>query len=262
MLTALLATSLASTGCDDSEATTADGGLPDATTTDAGTADGSATDGAEATEPFCATRTGLPFCEDFDRSPLPGTFASKEESGATLAVDGNLTTSPPNALVATTSATGTAPLVATLKTPTLGPGRKYRLFAQVQVEKRGGDASTIADVLAMTFDGGYRLAVATDGAGGWRGVEEGREDAGSAPTVFPSTAAITDEDWISIRFEVDVTEEGTGRFSLKLGDTAIVERELIDPPFSLSSATGVVGLRVSAPSEWRVLYDNVTFSVE
>jgi len=238
---ALLALALACSGCGDD-------GAPD---------DAAASSGATpGVDPFCATRPVLGFCEDFDEAPLPGAFAESTADGATLAVDGAESASPPSSLlVAMQGGAASGTLFADFE-----PSRKLRFFGQLHIDAvpEGSGDVRVASFSYESLDVPYEVGFGFDASGkgfvyqARAGVEEVRAG---------GEVALPEKPWVSVRLNVDFAEDGTGKVALRFGEDVVAESAALTPPAAELGARATVGLRGDS-GVWQVRFDNLTVETE
>lgn len=212
--------------------------------------------GAEPGEdPFCATRPKLTFCEDFDTEPVPGAFSEQVEERATLTVDKELSASAPSSLRIVADGQPDSPAMGTLR-HTFEAGERLRLFAQVYVPEAIG----VGDVELGVFEIGsaYRVGFGASEDGSWWAFEE----IDGAVQRFPGEGELPRDGWASVRWDVNLYDDGTGTGLLRFGNETIVEVDALTPPLgSTASPTMVVGLS-RATGTWDIRFDNVTVEIE
>jgi hypothetical protein len=249
-------------------------GVNDVTFVDGGPADGGGTDGPEsgaardAGGTWCATQTGLAFCEDFDR-PDAGLaaawdFVQPSNLGASLSIDPATSASAPNSLLAIVPAESTGGRqVIVIKH--FGPLGKIRLAADIVVE--AGDPQSVSNALAIVLSPpplGYteydlNLDLLSDGCTltAYAAYPDGGAARGS------SGLGVSFGAWKRIQIELTLGENPVGRAFDEAGNTLA---ELTMPKV-ISRGTQVelgapfisaAGARTT--SKWQVRFDNVTVS--
>lgn len=222
---------------------------------DAPPADDGGTGGSPGPDPFCFTRPKLEFCEDFDEEPLPGSFSEAIEDGCTLEVVSDEAASPPGALFARCQDAG--PARGLLRQPFDGSDR-LRWFGQVYVEALPEGQSAELGSFEL---GSYRAGFGVDEAGHLFAFE----DAGTGAVRFESTSPLPVGRWLSLRWDVNLDEEGgTTSGLLRLGNDPVVDTEDLAPPDDVLSAplAVTVGLEGATGGGWAIGYDNITVDAE
>lgn len=221
-------------------------------------------------DPFCSTRPGLGFCEDFDVAELPGGLDEVVEDGGT-ASRGPDAVSPPHALQVVTDDVDTA-TVGLRKT--FGPGIKHRLFTQMRVDDVSGgfDDDASADIAAIEFASdtaeGWRVGYRVDADGVFSAFAQ--KDSDVEPTIFPITQTIEPGVFTSVRLDVIFNDElappgacpGLGAFLLgRFRDETVIDCVPLDPPDTAATSTLALGLTSRGGGVWAAAYDNLTFDV-
>jgi hypothetical protein len=245
--------------------------------------DGAGSDDGASGSSWCASQT-TKFCADFDEAteinPLLSSWSSFEASGGQFTFDSDASVpSPPNALVATATATSNASpqvlLIQTMPAITARP-TSTRLEFDLRIDQAGMVGALAASAFAVIVDGtnasdgvvalaigsGPKLAAAWT-APADAGTEDGTTYGGMSSTQpFPTTGS-----W-SGRYAIDITYSGTTTKTacaqIYQGATPLLSpclplpASFVDPKV-LSIALGVFAAGLGNIGNMQVEFDNVTF---
>tara|TARA_B100001093_G_scaffold213081_1_gene204432 strand:- start:103 stop:798 length:696 start_codon:yes stop_codon:yes gene_type:complete len=195
-------------------------------------------------DPFCDTRPQFYFCEDFDTRTLPGVFDEQILESADMRIDDTESSSAPRSLLVSVSDGGNAVL-----RHQFGVGGKLRIFGMLHIAELGeGDAEIGAFEV-----GDYRVGFGVSSDGSLWAYEGGQR--------IPGAGTIPVGRWASFRWDVNLSNDGTGTASLRFGNDFIVSTDMLTPPVSSELAPAVAIGLFNATGAWAMRFDNLTVEV-
>lgn len=195
-------------------------------------------------DPFCDTRPQFYFCEDFDTRTLPGAFDDQILERADMSIDDTESSSAPRSLLVSVSDGGNAAL-----RHQFGEGGKLRIFGMLYLAELGdGDAKIGAFEV-----GDYKVGFGVS--------SDGRLWAYEGEQRIPGEGAIPVGRWASFRWDVNLSNDGTGTASLRFGNDFIVNTDMLTPPVSSELTPAVAIGLFDATGAWAIRFDNLTVEV-
>ena len=197
-------------------------------------------------DPYCSTRPKLEFCEDFDTRDLPGIFDAKSVAMGTMEVDEEEAMSAPRSLLITVEPGGHGELTHQF----VEKGGKLRFFGMLYVPELGKGEVELGSFAL----GNYRVGFGVNEDGTLWGYEGNKRFAGNG--TIPVGL------WASVRWDVNLYDDGTGDAQLRFGFDELVYTDELNPPINSTDAPSArVGLS-NATGAWRIRFDSLEVSVK